>query len=202
MNARRRDMTTVALSIADQALRARLAAALGEQGLRVVADERGADAVLADEIEEIAILLAMQDGVPVPEEGDGSERGAEDGVACMLVLDSVYSELVLDGVVHRADVGDGLADQIAKAVSRTEEFGGGTCNRGLAEEPADAAKDSGKGVAHGCDVADRPELVEDKGHDHQRQKNADKAVSGRGELRGSGEAKQQRFRYPAASAGK
>ena len=81
-------------------------------------------------------------------------------------------------VVHRADVGDGLADQIAEAVSRAEEFGGGAGGLGLAEERGDAAKDGGKGAAHGCDVTDRPDLVEDKGHDHQREQNADEAVAG------------------------
>jgi DNA-binding NarL/FixJ family response regulator len=44
-------VATVALSIADAALSARLEAALSEVGLRVAADKRGADVVLTDGIE-------------------------------------------------------------------------------------------------------------------------------------------------------
>jgi DNA-binding NarL/FixJ family response regulator len=46
-------MTTVALSIADMALSARLEVALSEVGLRVTADEDGADVVLTDEIKGV-----------------------------------------------------------------------------------------------------------------------------------------------------
>src|ERR1700679_461426 len=53
-----------------------------------------------------------------------------------------------------------------------------------------AARDGGKRAAHGCDVTDRPDLVEDKGHDHQRQQNADEAVAGGGEFGRSGEARE------------
>ena len=53
MNGRRRDVATVALSIADAALSARLEAALSEVGLRVAADKRGADVVLTDEIKAV-----------------------------------------------------------------------------------------------------------------------------------------------------
>ena len=131
----------------------------------------------------------MQDGVPVPEEGDGGERGAEDGVACVLVLDAVDAELVLDGVVHRADVGDGLADQIAEAVSRAQEFGGGT-GTGRRRSTATPRRMVARELRMAVTLRTGQSLVEDKGHDHQRQQNADEAVAGGCELRRSGEARE------------
>src|ERR1700704_2529176 len=130
----------------------------------------------------------MEDGKLIPEKGDQSQRGAENGLAGMSVLAAVNAELVLDGVVHGADAGDSFADLIAKAVSLVEKIGVAVGGLGKAKEPGRAAKDGCKRGAHACDGTDRPKLVEDKGHDHQGKQNADEAVAGGGELGRGGAA--------------
>ncbi len=140
--------------------------------------------------EKVAIFLVMKDGKLIPEKGDQSERGAKDGLASSRVKTAVNAELVLDGVVHRADAGDSLADLIAKTVSLAEKIGVAAGGLGQAKEAGGAAKDGCKGGAHSCDGADRPYLVEDEGHNDQREQDADEAIAGRGELRRSGEARE------------
>jgi hypothetical protein len=65
---------------------------------------------------EVAVLLAVQGRELVPEESDRGERGAEYGLADVLVLAAVDAELVLDGVVQSADTGNGLVQLIANAI--------------------------------------------------------------------------------------
>ena len=53
-----------------------------------------------------------------------------------------------------------------------------------------AAKDGCECGAHGCNGADGPEQIEDKGHDDECEQNADEAVTGRGEFGRSGKARE------------
>src|SRR5260370_39659661 len=98
--------------------------------------------------EEGAIFLAMKDGKLIPEKSDRGERGAKDGLAGVRVQTAVNAELVLDGVVHRADAGNSLADLIAKAVSLVEKIGVAAGGLGQAHEARRRAKNGGKGGPH------------------------------------------------------
>src|SRR5277367_1348607 len=120
------------------------------------ASKRGAQLQKCGLGEEVAVLVAVQDRELVPDEGNRGERGAKNVLAGVGVQAAVDAELVLDGVVHRADAGDGLAHLIAEAVRLSEKLD--WTERGLrqAEEAGRATKDNGERGAHGCDGADGP----------------------------------------------
>jgi hypothetical protein len=104
----------------------------------------------------------------------------------MYVLGAVNAELVVYGVVHSADGGDGLAYLITETIGLVEKLDMVASGLGQAEEPGGIAKDSSERITHGCHCSYRPDEVKDKSHNYQREQDANKTIAGGSKFSGSG----------------
>src|SRR5215469_8082682 len=119
----------------------------------------------------------MENGELIPKNSNESQRGAKNHLTRVPVLTTVDAKFVFDCVVHRANISDGLTNLIAETIRPPKKFGRSVSGLGQTEELGCSTKDCSKRRTHDGDGTDWPDLIEDKGHDDQREQDANGTVS-------------------------